>query len=126
MAKVFGAGLAIDAKGTIGKGLTFQGRPKGSVAMKMPRSKQTSLDNPTAPQAAQRAAVKALVLAWQAMSQTDKDQWDVLAKASGLNIAGYHYYLKLKGPALPPVGGFLLLEDSSYLLLEDGGRIKLE
>lgn len=110
MAKVFGPALSIDAKGKIGEGVAYQRRPTGTVIMKNPRPGRHSLDNPSAAQQIQRNAVASLISQWQALTAAEKYYWDYLAEKSGLNIKGYHYFMKKKG-------GFLALEDGLVLYL---------
>ena len=97
MAKVFGPALSVDAKGTIAKGITFQGRPKGSAVIQRPVASRTSLDNPTASQQAQRTIIGNLVATWQGMDSNDHALWDLMAEEAGLNIKGYHYFMKKGG-----------------------------
>lgn len=110
MAKVFGPALAIDAKGKIGKGVAYQGRPKGTVFMKNPSPGRHSLDNPSAAQQIQRNAIASLISQWQALTPAERYYWDYLAEQSGLNIKGYHYFMKKKA-------AFLVLEDGLVLYL---------
>lgn len=97
MTKVFGPALSIDAKKTLGKTITYQGRPTGHSAMKPPRSTAHDLKNPTASQSAQRLIIKNLVAGWQALPQALKDYWDYSAKFLGYPSSGYHLYLKKNG-----------------------------
>jgi uncharacterized protein YfiM (DUF2279 family) len=123
MAKVFGPGLAVDAKGKIGKGIAFQGRPKGTAAIKRPVASKKSLDEPTTFQQTQRDKIKARVEAWQAMSEADRESWGDLAKNLGKQLSGYHYYMTFPEgePSL-----YLLTEAGDYLLQEDSSKIILE
>lgn len=110
MAKVFGPALSLDAKGTIGKILTYQNRPKSQTVMRKPSSSRVSLDNPSIARQAQRAVIGNLVRQWQALTPAEQYYWDYLADQSGLNIKGYHYFIKKKA-------SFLIQEDGLVLWL---------
>ena len=65
MAKLFGPALSVDAKKTLGKAMTFQGRPSGPAVMKPPIPSLKSRKNPTASQQTQRNKIKSYVAGWQ-------------------------------------------------------------
>jgi len=123
MAKVFGPGLSIAAKGKVGKGVAFQDRPKGPSMIKRPVASRKSLDQPSAAKQAQRTIIKNLVSQWQALSVLDKEAWTTLADRLGTALSGYHYFMHLGG--LFPYF-YLLLESGDRILLENGYSIFLE
>ena len=76
MAKTFGALLSIDAKGSIGKSITYQKRPRGNAILKPPKTGQTKLKNPTASQQVIRGYVDEAVAAWQALTLAQRQLWN--------------------------------------------------
>lgn len=90
MVKTVGPLLSLDAHGSIADTLTFSHRKSG----KQVRAYNKPLKVPTAKQRGQRRLTEFLVAHWQNMSDATKATWATKAKASGLNIAGYHYFLR--------------------------------
>lgn len=125
-AKVFGPVFSLDARGRVGKGIVFQGRPRGSVVMKRPIPPRKSLIEGSAAQQQQRTVIAGLVAQWQALSAGAKTLWDELAVQVNYLGAGYHYFLHLKGVYPIAIPYYLLQEIGDKILLEDGYNIKLE
>lgn len=90
MAKTKGPLLSLEAHGSLSKILTYSKKRTGSQARKY--NKPTGI--PSAKQRGQRRLTEFLVAQWQNMSAGDKATWETNAKASGLNMAGYHYFLR--------------------------------
>lgn len=72
MANVFGPALGIDAKGSVGKTITYQGRPKGTAAIMVPRHRDAN----SASQKTVRDHVADAIEAWRALSTADKLLWN--------------------------------------------------
>lgn len=90
MAKTKGPLLSLDAHGSLAKELTYSSRRSGSQVRKYNKP----LVTPSAAQRGQRRLTEFLVAQWQNMSDADKATWETNAKASGLNLTGYHYFLR--------------------------------
>lgn len=90
MAKTKGPLLSSDAHGSLGRVLTYSHRKSG----KQVRTYNKPLVAPSAKQRGQRRLTEFLVAQWQNMSDADKATWETNAKASGLNLPGYHYFLR--------------------------------
>ena len=94
MANVFGPFFSVDAKGTVAKTLTAQGRPGGTAIIKPPRASKKSLEQPSLAKCNQRGIMALLIAHWQTMPQSERDTWNTNAKTSGKQIAGYHYFIQ--------------------------------
>lgn len=90
MAKITGPLLSETAHGSVGKLLTFSKRKSGQQVRGYNKPRKI----PSPKQRGQRRLTEFLVAQWQNMSDGDKAAWGVSAKASGLKIAGYHYFLR--------------------------------
>ena len=86
--------MSVEARGTIGDCLTFQKRGRGFAAIRPPVPRKSKTSNPTAGQTAQRLKIKALVVAWQSFTDEQKEAWNAEAKSSGLNLSGYHFFIR--------------------------------
>lgn len=90
MAKTTGPLLSLEAHGSLSKILTYSKKRTGSQARKY--------NKPTLPASAaqrgQRRLTEFLVAQWINMSDADKATWAANARASGLNLSGYHYFLR--------------------------------
>ena len=96
MVKISGPLFSVGAHGSIAKELTYSKRRSGQQARKY--NKPTGA--PSAKQQSHRRLNEFATIQWQCMSDATKATWEVKAKASGLRIAGYHYFLReaLKDP----------------------------
>ena len=90
MAKTRGPLLSQEAHGSIAKIITYSKRRSGSQVRKYNKP----LRDPSGAQRGQRRLTEFLVAQWQNMSAGEKAAWETNAKASGLNLAGYHYFLR--------------------------------
>jgi len=131
MSKVTGPLFSLGASKTLRDTLTFQRRPSGhAVYLKTQPGKVTPF-TPSAGQIAQRAVIATRVSDWQALSASDKANWDALAIAAGYIGTGYHYYIH-KGlpPAPPPPNNVysLLLDKNShqYATISDAAQTGLD
>lgn len=97
MVKVTGPCLSLDAQGALKDSITYQKRPSGHSVypFSKPGVREPHVYSPA--QWTQRAKIKALVAAWQLLSQPFKDLWDALAKEIGFVGTGYHLYIKSGG-----------------------------
>lgn len=90
MAKTKGPLLSLDAHGSLSKLLTYSNRRSGQQVRKYNKP----LVVPSAKQRGQRRLTEFLVAHWQNMSSATKATWEANAKASGLNLPGYQYFLR--------------------------------
>lgn len=90
MAKIKGPLLSVGAHGSIADILNYSKRQSGQQARKHHRP----LVAPTGAQRGQRRLTEFLVAHWQNMSAADRATWETNAKASGLGLTGYHYFLR--------------------------------
>lgn len=90
MAKTTGPLLSIEAHGSLSKILTYSRRRSGSQARKYNKPTVPA----TAKQRGQRRLTEFLVAQWQNMSAADKATWAANARPTGLNLSGYHYFLR--------------------------------
>lgn len=90
MVRLKGPLFSLSAQKSIGKILTYSKRKSGQQA----RAYNKPLRPPTPAQRGQRRLTEFLVAQWQNMSGADKATWEANAKASGLKLAGYHYFLR--------------------------------
>jgi len=90
MVKLKGPIMSLEAHGSIGKILTFSERGSGSQTRKYTKP----IKAPSAKQRAQRRLTEFLVAQWQNMTEIQKDVYEDAAKATGKQIAGYHYFLR--------------------------------
>jgi len=81
MAKVFGPGLSLAAKGKIGKSVVFQDRPKGPVMMKRPIAPRKNLDQPSPAQQVIRGYYKEAVEKWHQLTVAERKQWNDWVKS---------------------------------------------
>lgn len=90
MAKIKGPLFSLGAHGSLSKTLSYSRRRSGDQCRRY--------NKPTVPatpaQHAQRRLTEFLVAHWQNMSAGDRATWEANAKASGLNLSGYHYFLR--------------------------------
>ena len=94
MPKGFGPGLFLDSRGSIGKTITFQGRPSGPAAIKYskPGSRQKFVESPA--QRHQRTLTALFVFQWQTMTTAEKLVYENLANSTGQALTGYSYFLR--------------------------------
>lgn len=90
MAKTKGPLLSLDAHGTLADLLTYSSKRSGSQV----RLYNKPLKPASAKQRGQRRLTEFLVAQWQNMSAGDKATWEANAAKSGLNLEGYHYFLR--------------------------------
>lgn len=90
MAKTVGPLFSAAAHGSISKLLTYSERKSGQQV----RGYNKPLKPPTPAQRGQRRLTEFLVAQWQNMSDANKATWATNARASGLNLSGYHYFLR--------------------------------
>ena len=90
MVKVKGALASESAHGSIAGILTYSKKRSGQQGRKYTKP----LTIPTPAQRAQRRLTDFLVAQWQNMTPDQKATWETNAKASGLNLSGYHYFLR--------------------------------
>lgn len=72
MPSVVGPLFSLDAKGTIGKAITFQGKKEGSRAGLIPRHSDTQ----STKQLSQRAYFKQAVAYWRTLNNTYRGYWN--------------------------------------------------
>jgi len=87
--KIKGPLLSLGAHGSISKILTFSKKRTGQQTRKYNKP----LIAPSGAQRGQRRLTEFLVAQWQNMSAGDKATWATNAKASGLELSGYHFFL---------------------------------
>jgi len=87
MAKVYGPILSIDARGTVGKIVTYSGWRGISYARQWfkPQNPRTAL------QVEQRGRLTRAVAAWHQETDDVKKQWD---EAAPLPLSGFNFYVK--------------------------------
>lgn len=90
MAKTKGPLFSVDAHGSLAKNLTYSHRKSGQQV----RRYNKPLKPASAKQRGQRRLTEFLVAQWQDMSDAAKAIWETNAKKSGLNLPGYHYFLR--------------------------------
>ena len=90
MAKTIGPLFSEDAHGSISKLLSYSHKKSGKQVRLYNKPAKVA----TAKQRGQRRVTEFLVAQWQNMSAPNKATWATNAAASGLNIAGYHYFLR--------------------------------
>lgn len=119
MAKLTKPLMSSAAHGSVGPALTFSKRISGNQV----RYQKKPKDVITAAVAEHRAKYAAGAARWRNYSDAMKQYWNDLAVK--LNLTGYNLFMRkwLMGLILPPE--YLLTENGSYLLMEDGGRIEL-
>ena len=88
MPKVRGPLFSISARKSLGKVLTFQGRPGGAAVYPYKEPKVPLTDK----QIWQREKIAYLVSWWQSLSLADKAVWE--AKAKGQGQSGYSYFIR--------------------------------
>lgn len=90
MVKITQPLMSGSASGTIAKTLTYSHRKSGRQV----RSYNKPLAPPSAKQRGQRRLTEFLVAQWQNMSAGTKADWTASAKAAGVNLPGYQYFLR--------------------------------
>ncbi len=90
MAKTKGPLLSLDAHGSLAKELTYSSKRTGKQCRQY--------NKPTGPASAKQRGIRRLteflIAQWQNMSPGDKATWEANAKATGLRLPGYHYFLR--------------------------------
>lgn len=119
MAKVKGPLLSLEAHGHIKQRLTYSQRKSGNVV----RIQMPNKDSKSIVQLAQREKYITCVADWKLLTTEQKEYLQKVGKIH--HLTGFNYFLSncLVAPLLP--SGFLLLQDLSFLLLENGGKIEL-
>ena len=92
MAKIKGPLHSIRASGRYASNLIFRDTPHGPVATRFHFPGSANDITPSAAQLANRDNYGALVAAWRALTQPDRDQWDVDALPFG--FSGWNLYLR--------------------------------
>ena len=94
MPKLFGPAMSLDAKGSLGKTVTFQKRPSGHTIYpyKKPGDREPFESSPK--QKDQRGIIGLLTAHWQCMTEVQRTAWNDLATSLKLQISGYHYWLR--------------------------------
>jgi hypothetical protein len=83
MVKVTGPAMSLDAQKTIGKTLTYQRRPSGhSVYFKNNPGHRTPTVASVA-QAARRVFVQEAIAAWNALTSSEKEEWNAFIVPPG-------------------------------------------
>ncbi len=90
MAKTKGPLLSLEAHGSLAKTLNYSQKRTGSQCRKYNKP----LVAPTPTQRARRRLTDFLVAHWQGMTTGQKAAWETRARAAGLSLAGYHYFLR--------------------------------
>lgn len=90
MAKVVAPLLSMEARGTIGKAITFAAWKGIAYARRWFAPAQPR----TAAQVTVRNRVVAANLGWQILTAPQKVEWDVYATAQGLPMSGWNWYCK--------------------------------
>jgi len=90
MAKTSGPLLSLEAHGSLSNILTYSRKRTGSQVRKYNKPTVPA----TAKQRGQHRLTEFLVAQWQNMSAADKATWAANARTSGLNLSGYHYFLR--------------------------------
>ena len=105
MAKLVGPALSLDASKSMKKTLTFQRTKTGNKVYKWTKPGGRAPFLVSSAQLAQRALYQAAVLAWNALSSTQKAAYNATAKAIGYLGTGYNYFLRqqILAPSGPPV-----------------------
>lgn len=82
MPKVVGPALSLDAKGKLGKPLTFQKRPSGSAVYpsSRPGARVKKNKEPSASQKTIRDYYKEAVEHWHMLTPAEKKQWNDFVK----------------------------------------------
>lgn len=97
MPTVTGPAFSLDAKGTLGKTLTFQKKGKGHTVYPYKKPGDREPFTPSPSQNEQRDRIRAVVAEWQGLSDAEKASWDEKAENASFPGTGYHYYLHLYG-----------------------------
>lgn len=130
MAKVTGPLFSLKATKAFKKVIIYQGKKALNLVFGFHKPGSKTPFTPSESQITQRLAIKALVEAWQELSDATKELWENWAQDIGYVGTGYHLYIHKKGlgiiPPEPPAEEYLLQEIGDFLLLEDGGKIILE
>lgn len=92
MAKVKGPFLSTSASGSIAGKLTARTTPRGAVVLAYSRPGSRNPAPPSQAQLDHRATYGALVAAWRALSQGERDQYD--ADAAPLAISGWNLFVR--------------------------------
>ena len=90
MAKVDGPLLSLDASGSVGGAMTFS-KWKGRNYV---RQKTKPANPQTAGQTTQRTAFSNAVAGWHALLEADQTAWNERAKALGLTMSGFNFYVQ--------------------------------
>jgi len=88
MAKTKGGLFSIEARGTLGKSVTFQGGKSGQMVRKVIRQTVTH----SAAQLYQRGLYKNACTMWGTLDQEAKDTWN--AAAAGVRATGFNLYIQ--------------------------------
>lgn len=92
MAKVWGALLSVEARGQVGDHLQFRIDRGIAHARHPPRRAQQNQRPPTAAQTAVRARYRAILAAWRALPQSERDTWDLTAKGQPASVSGWNLF----------------------------------
>jgi len=119
MAKLTQPLMSTAAHGSLGPALTFSKRATGNQV----RYQKKPKDVLTVAGALWRTKYAAGAARWHNYSDAMKEQWNILA--ANKNLTGFNLFMSkwLLDLILPPE--YLLTEDGSLLLMEDGGRLEL-
>ena len=124
MPKVKGPLFSVNARKSLGKTLTYQGRPGGTAVYPYKKPKVPLTDR----QLRQRDLIKWCVYQWQQLSDGTKAEWE--ARAKGQGQSGYSYFLKHKRGFWfdPDVALYLPLYDErlkgdKFLSMESHGHL---
>lgn len=90
MARVDGPLLSLDASGSIAGAMTFS-KWKG---INYVRIKSKPSNPQTAGQTTQRTAFSAAVAGWHALLESVQTDWNNRAKALGLTMSGFNFYVQ--------------------------------
>ncbi len=90
MAKVTAPLLSLDASGTVGGTISF-GKWKGRNYV---RSKVTPYNPRSTAQTTHRTLFSSAVAVWKGMTTEDKGTWNSRARALGLVMSGFNFYVQ--------------------------------
>lgn len=80
MTKVIGPLLSFEARGNVAKILSFQRRPSGAACIRYSKPGSRSRFTPSAGQQTIRTDYREAVAAWQTLTPTEKEAWNLCVK----------------------------------------------